>query len=243
MQADAVTDHAFKAMTGSIPTALSKKRETGPESRSDDERTKRRGHRSKRKKTVTFAEPEATGMQSCEYRRFLTRMLRHTDGPVVNERNVELAARGEHSTETDQQPTLDSAPSAPNQALLDKTMRITVLETKLKDASRELAEANAQATTAKRQAADFKRERGSLDQKLKSQTGQLKAAECHIRQLTNANRHAREDMEARSALEHQLKSLDGQLRRSAQSERDLRAEKGRLEALLMEAGVDTRDKK
>ena len=231
-------------MTGSIPTALSKKRETEPESRSDDERTKRRGHRSKRKKTVTFAEPKATDMQSCEYRRFLSRMLRYADGPVANERNVELAVRGEHSTETDgQQPTLDFAPSVPNQALLDKTRRITVLETKLKDASRELAEANAQVTTAKLQAADFKRERGSLDQKLKSQTGQLKAAERHVRQLINANRHAREDMEARSALEHQLKSLDGQLRRSAQSERDLRAEKGRLEALLMEARVDTRDKK
>lgn len=64
-----MTNDDFQSLTVSRPAALSKKRETEPENLSGDERSEQRGHRSKRKKTVTFAETGATGSQISECRR------------------------------------------------------------------------------------------------------------------------------------------------------------------------------
>lgn len=150
-----------------------------------------------------------------------------------------MAARPHRLTETNgQQPSRESNRSAPSLELLDKTKRIAILEAKLKDASREIAAANKRVSTAEQQAMDHKRERAKADQRLKSQNGQMRAAERRVRELIKANKHAMEDMEMR-ALKHQLNSLTGQLTRATQSESDLRAYKGRLEALLVKAGVDT----
>ncbi len=162
-----------------------------------------------------------------------TRLNCHADNQVALERNFEQSARSHRPTETNsQQPTLESDRSALNQELLDKTERIAALETKLKSTSHELAAAHGLANTAER-------ERSRADQRLRSQDGRLRVAERRVRELNEANKHARENMEARRALEHQLNSLVGQLRRANQLKRVLRAENGRLEALLVKAGADT----
>ncbi len=71
MQADAITGEEFKEMAKSLPGLSSKKRETAPGNKSDDGASKRRRHRSKRKKTVTFEELEAADGQMGQCQRFL----------------------------------------------------------------------------------------------------------------------------------------------------------------------------
>lgn len=239
-----MTNDDFKELTVSRPSALSKKRETAPENESGDERSEQRGHRSKRKKTVTFAQTESTDSQISEKPMVSYPSPHHDDNKSASESHAELPARPHGPTEMNgPQPSLGSNRSAQNLDLLDKTKRIAVLEEKLKDASCELAAATRLVITAEQKAADHKRERVRADQMLKSQDGQMRAAERRVRELIEANKHAMEDMEERRALKHQLNSLTGQLRRATRSECDLRAEKSRLEALLVKVGVDTRGRK
>ena len=162
---------------------------------------------------------------------------------VASEREVGLAARPDHPTETnDQQSNLEPWPSFLSQDVLDERKRTTVLETKLRDALRAVAAANERATKAEGQSANHERDKARLDQKLKSQAGQLRAAERRVRELSKAKRHASEDVGARRALQRQSNNLNGQLKKVTHSEQSLRAERDKLGASLTKAGLDAKGK-
>ena len=242
MQADTTTDDKQSEMAGLIPENLSKKRERTPEKESETVRSQRRRHRSRKKKTVKLAEAEVAEGQISKCRRSLIRALHHAYVTVASERDVGLAARPDHPTETNDQQSNLEPPSFLSQDVLDETKRIAVLETKLRDASREVAAANERATAAERQSANHERERARMDQKLQSQAGQLRAAEQRIRELSKAKKHASENGGARRALQYQSKSLNGQLKKVTRSEQVRRAERDKLGASLTKAGLDAKGK-
>ena len=213
-----MTDEHFEEMVRPVFGALSKKQETAPENESVHEQSERERHHLKSQKTANFAKPKAADGQISERRRIPIHVLRRVDEQVANESNVELAASPRHPTETNgQQPIIESGHSVLNQVPVNKTERVAVLEVML-------AEADRRAASAERRAENYKRKKDEAKQRLKSQVGQLRAAERRVRELTGV-------------LQRQQNSLKGQLKKVHRSKRELRAE-GRIEALLMDAGVD-----
>ena len=232
LQARDVTDEEFEEAMNAIPETLSNKRGHSPESQSQAEHSNIQRQLSKKKMTVKSARAEKLDSQIGERMKRCHFLDDPTDIPGSNDSELGSSARYMPLAPTNGHQSVNSSgPAVQNPSIVEQTTLIADLEAKL--------------AFAEQQVAKFKREKDLADHRVRSQYGQVRAAERDARELRRANPRVADAMRARNEAEHKLKSQYGELKRAkgtiAKLERELGAKKcktARLKISLAEFGVE-----
>ena len=234
LQARDATDEEFEEATKTIPKTLSNKRRLSPESESQAEHSNVRKQLSKKTMTVRSAGAKGLDSQIGERMKASHFLDGPTDSPGGNDSKLGSSARYMPLAPTNgHQPVNSSGPAVQDPSTVEQTTLIAELEAKL--------------AFAEQQVAKFKREKDLADHRVRSQYGQLQAAERDARELKRVNPRVADAMRARNEAEHKLKSQYGELKRAkvtiAKLERELGEEKcrtARLEVSLARFGVEAK---